>query len=213
MTAVPLPKPDLRIVRADSPPPPAEDRPENFYPLVRRIADGFARNRRTTGEDMVQVGMVAVLRHWFAFDPALSSRATWAGNVARHAMLDAMREGGGHAVIRLPRLAAARGEAYPTFHRLRPGRGGKEYGDGYDDPTDHRAPPPAPPDPGEFLAAAAALAGRSLTRRERGSLLLYYVRGMDMKEAGSHMGVGQSRVSMILSEFYAACRENAGVTA
>ena len=201
----------LRIARVDSPPP-AEDRPEDCYPAVREAAEWYAKGRRTTAEDMAHDGMVAVLSRWAEFDPALSSRRTWAGKVALWGMRDSLRRSGSHAVIRLPRSAVKRGIDYPRYERLRQRVGG-DRDRPVVDLADPRELDPLPADPGEFLIVARTLAGRALTRREREAVLLYFVRGMSMRESGSHMGLSESRVSQVLSGFVAECRAEAGVPA
>lgn len=196
--------------------PDRADKPEDYYPEVARLAARYAKGRPTTPDDMAQAGVAEVLTRWFAFDAALSSRRTWVLNVAAWGMRDALRSGEGHALIRLPKSAARRGEVYPQFVGLRQ----KCYGKNSDDARyrdvhlpDPRDAAPAPTDPGEFLSLARSLAGRPLTKSERGALLLHFVRGMTQRDAASHMGVTESRVCGVLGDVVRACREKAAVTA
>lgn len=202
--------------RTDSPAP-APDRPEDLYPAVRHVASAFARTRPVTAEDMEQVGMAELLKRWHKFDPARSSRKSWAETVAKQGMFNAMRRGESDLLVYLPRTALARGVAYPKYVRLR--RSDRYAGHGCDpsDPErrpileDHRRPYPAPLDPRDFMAEAAALAGRALNRPERAVVLLYFARGMTLLETGHHMGYSESGVCLVVARFLAACRQNAGM--
>jgi RNA polymerase sigma factor (sigma-70 family) len=182
--------------------------------LTARVASGRIARRQAfddgaTGDDLFQDAMIGALDGLTRFDRSLGLKPTTLLYTRIHgAVVDAIRER--NSVVKVPRLAASRGERLRVIHLK---RRDKRPDAGYEH-TLTRGPfaedVPARPDPAEpsryeFRMGLRRAFGR-LDARTEDVLVLHFFDGWTLKRIANEFGVSESRVSQLVTQTLADAR-------
>lgn len=147
-------------------------------------------------DDLFQEGMIAVMRAVPLFDPARSSELTYFGNRVRFAFRDFARQ--------LQPIGARRNPHAPQTWQ-----GSSIVCNDEDDrplTIDQLVPAADGPDMVELRDEVEKLLRRCHAGRRR-YLEMYFLEGLSMREVGERLGVGESRVSQIVTQEVAWLRK------